>query len=137
MSVLELHRKVRIVRRYQQILNVLVKHGFGYVLDKLGLEEYISTGKRLVGLETRPPKAREPLPVKLRHVMEELGPTFIKMGQILSMRPDLLPPNFLNEFKKLQDHSRQTFSKNFLKQHGPALPWLRFMMPFCRTAAKW
>ena len=107
MSVLELHRKVRIVRRYQQILNVLVKHGFGYVLDKLGLEEYISTGKRLVGLETRPPKAREPLPVKLRHVMEELGPTFIKMGQILSMRPDLLPPNFLNEFKKLQDQAKR------------------------------
>lgn len=107
MSVLELHRKVKIVRRYQHILNVLVTNGFGFALETLGLTEYISTGKRLVGLETRPQREREPLPVKLRHVMEELGPTFVKMGQILSMRPDLLPPTFLKEFRKLQDQTAE------------------------------
>ncbi len=44
-----------------------------------------------------------PRPVRVRMVLEELGPTFIKLGQILSTRPDLIPPEWANEFKKLQD----------------------------------
>jgi len=84
-------------RRYRQIGNILVKYGFGIILEQTHLFK---------SLKIAPRKKRKPsssLPVRVRMMFEELGPTFIKLGQILSTRPDLIPFPFIEELEKLQD----------------------------------
>ena len=87
--------------RFLQILEVLSKHGFGFALG--GIKE-----------EWRAPLARVRLidpdklysqPVHLRQALEELGPTFVKLGQLVSTRPDLLPARYVQELARLQDNS--------------------------------
>jgi len=92
----KIRREIRHVRRSREIVNVLIKHGFGYLTEQLGLE--LPRGKK-VGHEI----IKIPGPVRARLVLEELGPTFIKFGQTMSMRPDLIPTEFTKEFEKLQD----------------------------------
>jgi len=89
-------------RRTREILTVLIRYGFGNVVHELGLDRLIEQGQRLLGVR-RAGVQHLPQPVRLRKAMEELGPTFVKMGQILSMRPDLIPPDWAEEFTKLQD----------------------------------
>jgi ubiquinone biosynthesis protein len=82
-------------------VQVLGHHGFGYVVGQLGLNTLLSLPRRVVLRLPPPPpiSAAE----RLRQVLVELGPTFIKLGQLLSTRPDLLPPDLLHELNKLQD----------------------------------
>ncbi len=92
------------IQRLRQILGVLVKYGFGYIVDRLHIEQSI-IGKKFFSL--RPARKLDifniPKPVRIRKVLEELGPTFIKLGQIMSTRPDLIPIELCRELEKLQD----------------------------------
>ncbi len=96
-----LFRQARYLGRYRQIAQVLGHHGFGFLLEQLGLTGLLSLPRR-VFLRMPPP---EPIGVaeRLCQAMIELGPAFVKLGQLLSTRPDLLPPDFVAEFDKLQD----------------------------------
>ncbi|MEW6087515.1 MAG: AarF/ABC1/UbiB kinase family protein [bacterium] len=94
------------LERVRQIVNVLIKHGFGQAVSFLNLDKYLSFGKRIFGLkiEKLPEKEINLTPAeRLTLVFEELGPTFIKFGQIMSTRPDLLPQDFIEAFTRLQD----------------------------------
>lgn len=97
-------QKIHNIQRLRQILQVLVKYGFGYIVDRLNIEQNI-IGRRFVRFG--PIKKLDvfdlSIPVRTRKVLEELGPTFIKLGQILSTRPDLISLEFYKEFGKLQD----------------------------------
>ena len=104
MQFTKIGQKIRDIRRFNQILRILTKHGFGFVIQRLRLEEYI-IGRgiirtRILRRFTEPQESRA---VRLRKALEELGPTFIKFGQILSVRPDLIPLDICNELSKLQD----------------------------------
>jgi ubiquinone biosynthesis protein len=91
-------------QRTREILTVLIRYGFANVVRDLGLDRLIERGRQLLGRTPQADEARrEPQQVRLRKAMESLGPTFIKMGQVLSMRPDLIPPAWAEEFAKLQD----------------------------------
>lgn len=94
--VFGIRKRYNRIRREAEIVNVLVKHGFGHLAERLNLR-FIS--KKKVSVE----EEKIPVPVRARLVLEDLGPTFIKFGQILSMRPDLIPFEFAEEFKKLLD----------------------------------
>ena len=82
------------LRRFSQIGRVLVRHGFGFVFDvrrdrreKKGLQEFLAPN----------------FGVRLRQSLDDLGPTFVKFGQLLSTRSDILPEGVLFELQKLQD----------------------------------
>jgi ubiquinone biosynthesis protein len=94
-------RGYRNLQRLTQIINVFVKHGFGYLAVQLRLRKVLPLRRRF-GAAGKEPQAVT-IPERIRLAFEELGPTFIKLGQILSSRPDLVPPPFVDEFKRLQD----------------------------------
>jgi ubiquinone biosynthesis protein len=92
----------RYLRRYRQIADVLVRHGFGAIVAQLGLDQALDLRRRLAP-QPEVPVTRKTAAVHLREALEELGPTFIKLGQIGSTRPDFFPPEFIDELSRLQD----------------------------------
>lgn len=103
MNLLRLTRTYRSAKRLQQIVNVLLRHGFGSIIDQIHLSRYIPFRTRLKTFGQWPPLKGPSVPERLRMAFEELGPSFVKLAQILSERPDLITVRFANEFKKLQD----------------------------------
>lgn len=86
-------------QRYRAIVTVLIEEGFGTVLDQLGMRApWLSgrRGRRDAGGEYTPEQ-------RVRRTMERLGPTYAKIGQLLSVRPDVIPASYANELAKLQD----------------------------------
>lgn len=96
-------RTYRNLNRYRQILAVLFKYGFGDLLELLKLDHYVSAGLQLISKKQPVKVEKLTRPQGLRMALEELGPTYIKLGQILSTRPDLIPVDFLQELSRLQD----------------------------------
>ena len=103
MDIPGLARKYRSARRLQQIVNVFLKYGFGQVIDQVHLGIYIPFKKRLRSFGVWPAIEGLSAAESLRMAFAELGPSFIKLAQLLSSRPDLITDQFANELKKLQD----------------------------------
>ena len=91
---------VRDINRLNQIILVLFEGGFGYLLNKIKLGHKVPLRKKLklrLATDKLKPEAR------VRLILEKLGPTFVKFGQLMSVRPDLIPKKYIREFEKLQD----------------------------------
>ena len=97
-------RTYRHLNRYRQILTILFKFGFGDLLEMLKIDQYIEVGLQMISKKREVRFERLTKPQGLRMAFEELGPTYIKLGQILSTRPDLIPMEFIQELSRLQDH---------------------------------
>ncbi len=96
-------KTIRNVSRFREIVGVFVKHGFGDLLAGLHLEKYLDIGSKYLRLPPRTADRQLTRPERFRTALEELGPAFIKLGQMIGNRPDLIPPEWAAELEKLQD----------------------------------
>lgn len=96
-SATQASRVVKNVGRMREIITTMSRFGFGTLVDRIGFSKFRHRDEDSEHVE---PKQ---IPERLRRLCEELGPTFIKVGQILAGRPDLVPAEFVMEFQKLQD----------------------------------
>jgi ubiquinone biosynthesis protein len=91
-------RPQRSLGRLTEIAQVAVRHGFGYFLRRHRLGDLVPWGERDPPEATGSDRGR-----RLREMLDELGPTFVKFGQLLSTRPDVVPPDIVTELRGLQD----------------------------------
>ncbi|MGW8326181.1 MAG: ABC1 kinase family protein, partial [Desulfobacterales bacterium] len=87
--------------RLGKIIRILIKHGFGSIVERL----FKRTDTSPIDQEDKELTTQNgfPSPHRVRSALEELGPSFIKLGQLLSTRADIFPPEYIEEFTKLQD----------------------------------
>jgi ubiquinone biosynthesis protein len=107
MSLFSIRRgHLRDIPRIGRIIAVASGHGFDHLVEQMGLQRFFSFKKRIGKLQTPPAFAhlqRTSAPQRLRKMFEDLGPTFIKFGQVLACRADMLPLEYAREFIKLTD----------------------------------
>jgi len=107
-----LGKTYRHASRYLEIITVLIKYGFVDVISQSHLEGVINLGRKIVFKKADSKITSLSKWVRMRLVLEELGPTFIKFGQIMSTRPDLIPVELVHELKKLQNTVTTTVSED-------------------------
>ncbi len=93
----QITRTIRNAGRLKTIVSVFAGHGFADLASRIRLGRYI-----LEKLTESPELSKRSVPERVRRSFEELGPTFVKLGQVLAARPDLVPENFVEEFSRLQ-----------------------------------
>ncbi len=104
MTPLQFTRNVRSLNRMRNIARVLTRHGFGHAVTRLNLGRFVPVWMLRRRVEDMPPEsAAAMMGRRLARVCTELGPTFIKLGQMLSTRPDLLPTEVIEHLRLLQD----------------------------------
>jgi ubiquinone biosynthesis protein len=98
-------RTYRHLNRYRRILGILIKYGFGDLIERLNIDQYIEIGLQVLTASKRSAVAphKHTRAERVRLAVEELGPTYIKLGQLLSTRSDLIQPIYIEELAKLQD----------------------------------
>lgn len=94
-------KRIRHTRRFQEIINAFLKNGFSHFLFRLGLTERdMKKGNE----DEDWSRKDQDVGKRLRYTLQELGPTFVKLGQIASSRRDLVPAEIIHELEKLQEH---------------------------------
>ncbi|CAK8997448.1 Probable protein kinase UbiB (Ubiquinone biosynthesis protein UbiB) [Durusdinium trenchii] len=96
-------RFLRNLARSREIATVFLNHGFGDLIERLGLRRYLQWGRRLISRKTREVPPELTTAARIRLALQDLGPTFVKFGQVLSTRPDLIPVELVEELEKLQE----------------------------------
>ncbi|MDI3311381.1 MAG: AarF/UbiB family protein, partial [Thermoanaerobacterium sp.] len=93
------------LKRYREIIFVFIKYGFGAVIEHIGFSNHFNIKRVLLEYDNDSGLSKLSRGQRLRLALEELGPTFIKIGQIISTRPDILPQDIIDELEKLQDNA--------------------------------
>lgn len=93
-------KRLRQLQRYRTIVSAFARNGLGYVSHEMGLTDKILFFRS----EEKRELSSRSLGERIREMLEELGPTFVKLGQIASTRPDLIPADVIAELERLQDH---------------------------------
>ena len=96
---------VRDLGRVHDIASILVHYGFGDLVRRLGLGAVVARAGKVLPLAQLSESAALPAPVRVRRALEDMGPTFVKLGQVLATRVDLFPPDWINELGKLHSQA--------------------------------
>jgi ubiquinone biosynthesis protein len=96
-------RRLTEIRRVRRITEILVRNGLGFLVEQLALERFLPRFWRRRPVRAEAGIGRLTMPQRVRRTLEELGATYIKVGQFLSGRADLLPPDYIEELSKLLD----------------------------------
>lgn len=107
-------RRLKHAQRYQDILTALIKNGFGFMVKDLGLVDFISNFNKQ-NAEADSILYSKSIGERIRLILEELGPTFVKLGQLASTRIDLIPKGIIKELEKLQDHVAPISAEEVIK----------------------
>lgn len=99
-KLLSLPQVARNVGRLRVMIGVIIRHGFGHVLERAGLLQLV---RMTPGIQVDERLAGQRWEVRVRLALESLGPTFVKLGQMLATRPDLVPLSLIEELQRLQD----------------------------------
>ena len=109
---------VRDLARLHDIASILIRYGFGDMVRRMGLANALERAGRALHWNEADQLAHLPPPARVRRALEEMGPTFVKFGQVLATRVDLFEPEWIAEFGKLQDSA-------------PAAPWADIHQQLC------
>lgn len=101
---MSLQTRVKYINRYREIAIQFSKSGLGFLIEEIGLDRVISLPKRIILRQQNDEVFEKTYAERIRIFIEEMGTTFIKLGQIASTRADLLPPDLIKELEKLQSH---------------------------------
>lgn len=101
---------VRDLPRLHEIASVMIRYGWGDLVRLLGIGGALERAGRVLHWQSTSEIAQLDAPVRIRRALEELGPTFVKLGQVLATRVDLFPPQWIVEFEKMHNQV-------------PAVPW--------------
>lgn len=96
-------KAARDIGRLHEIASVMIRYGFGDAVKRLGMSRILEQAGKVLRWKDAEKMARMESPERVRRAFEELGPTFIKLGQILASRVDLFSQEWIEEFEKLQD----------------------------------
>ncbi|MBL8539203.1 MAG: ubiquinone biosynthesis protein UbiB, partial [Betaproteobacteria bacterium] len=94
---------MRDLPRLHGIASVLIRHGLGDVVRRLGIAGVLERAGEILNWGAAADSERLEPAQRVRLALEELGPTFIKLGQVLATRVDLFPPHWITEFEKLHN----------------------------------
>jgi ubiquinone biosynthesis protein len=98
---LQIGQTLKSAGRLKTIVSVFARHGFQNVAERAKLGQFLLRNR-----QADPDLERLTAPVRVRMAFEQLGPTFVKLGQLLASRPDLIPQEYVEEFKRLHDNVR-------------------------------
>ena len=127
MKIGDIIRFIRAVRRIRKVASIFAKHGFYQIITNVGLSKFFVFKKYLKATYPVDDYQNVPPEIRLRYALEELGPTFIKLGQIFSQEIRTLPLKYVVELRKLQDNALIDFNttdeikKIFLTETGQNL----------------
>jgi ubiquinone biosynthesis protein len=113
---LRIGQQIRDLNRARHIAEILVRNGLGMMLDQLELARFVPGNWRRRAARAEEELSRMSIPERVRHTLEDLGPTYIKVGQLLSGRGDLLPEGYVQEFAKLLDSAPPFPYEDVVKQ---------------------
>ena len=94
----------RNIRRLHRIVSVLIKYGFGWLVKDMRLFSYATAIQRLILFRKVRKRQSLSTPQRVRMVLEELGPSFVKLGQVVSTRADLLPTGWVEGVQEASGH---------------------------------
>ena len=116
MKIGDIVRLIRAIKRIRQVISIFAKHGFYQIITNIGLSKFFIFKKYLKAAYPVDDYINVPPEIRLRYAVEELGPTFIKLGQVFSQEIRTLPLKYIEELRKLQDATRVDF--NDIKEIG-------------------
>ena len=111
MKIGDIIRLVRAIRRIRKVVSIFAKHGFYQIITNVGLSKFFIFRKYLKTTYPVDDYQNVPPEIRLRYALEELGPTFIKLGQVFSQEIRTLPLKYIVELRKLQDNAHTDFNK--------------------------
>ena len=97
-------KRIQYIKRYREIAVAFSRSGFHFIVEELGLDQILSIPRKLLLKQQKSDVEGKTRGERIRLFIEEMGPTFVKLGQIASTRPDLVPVDILKELEKLQSH---------------------------------